>query len=225
MLFHPPGRAAGRTRRAPPLAAQLRQLPRPAPGKSRHRIRARPPDGAGASPAATRQRGRPQNRARSTRSRSPLEAAAAKTRSRSPWPDAVANIPRCQLLPSPSPSLPAPLLLQMLPAWCTGAVLRSGHDTGGGNPKTRGEPGLGSVATELGTRPRRKKHVRPAGCPDPTHPHSHEEQPWARPPASLHSQEIKCLSRQLIVVHVLLSVCLYSGEQWLFWGRVTRRKG
>lgn len=65
MLFHPPGRAAGRTRRAPPLAAQLRQLPRPAPAKSRHRIRARPPDGAGASPAATRQRGRAQNRARS----------------------------------------------------------------------------------------------------------------------------------------------------------------
>lgn len=48
------GRAAGRTRRDPALAAQLRQLPRTVPAKTRHRIPARRP-GAGAS-ALRRQR-------------------------------------------------------------------------------------------------------------------------------------------------------------------------
>lgn len=141
MLFHPPGRAAGRTRRAPPLAAQLRQLPQPAPGKSRHRIPARPPDGAGASPAATRQRSRAQNRARIT-------GAGARSRQLQRKPGAgILGLTRWPTSPAAS-SWPLPHL-PCWPCFCwrcfqhgEGLQFSSLIITGAGSPKTGGEPGL-----------------------------------------------------------------------------------
>lgn len=103
--FHhaPAGPQEGRAA-APALAAQLQQLPQPAPVKTRHRIPARPAGGAGASSGSTGQREPEAKPGAGARSPEPEPTRGSCNKNPEPeffWRDTVADTPAPSSQPFP----------------------------------------------------------------------------------------------------------------------------